>query len=234
MQISGINTLTLIDFPGKTACVVFTPGCNFRCGFCHNAEYVLPEKIAEIQDTFIPEEALFNFLKTRKGLIEGVVITGGEPTLQTDLIDFIRQIKQKNLFVKLDTNGTNPKILEQLFQENLIDFVAMDLKTTFEKYAELVAMPINIEKIKKSLQLILNSKIDSEFRTTIFKEHHTSEVFSEMQKVLKGAQTFALQNFQNTSVLNPVYKDYTAFSEAELEEIAESFRKVIPKVLLRK
>ena len=230
MQIAGINTLTLIDFPNKTSCIVFTAGCNFRCGFCHNPHYVLPEKLKEYQDQIIPKEAFFNFLDTRKKLLDGVVISGGEPTLMSDLIPFIKQIRQKGFAVKLDTNGSNPEVIKQLIKKKLIDYFAMDIKTAPDKYAEIVNVPIEVETIKKSRDLIMQSGVDYEFRTTLIKEHHTQEVLQKMADFLKGAKKYTLQNFQKTEVLDPKYLNYSAFSEEELNKTAEFFRGYVGKV----
>lgn len=233
MQIVGINTLTLLDFPNHTAAIIFTGGCNFRCGFCHNPDYVLPEKLKLSQKDLVSEEAFFNFLETRKGLIDGVVISGGEPTLQPDLIDVVRKIKTKGFLVKLDTNGTNPEVLEKLIKADLLDFIAMDIKTTPEKYQEIVTVPVEIEKIIKSRDLIMQSGLDYEFRMTIFKEHHSREIFENVKEFIKGANVFALQNFQKESVLDLKYKDYSSFSGEELQEVKEIFVPAVKKVLVR-
>lgn len=232
MKIISINTLTLLDFPKKTACIIFTPGCNFRCGFCYNEDFVLPEKLEKYKDNMIPEEAFFNFLDTRKGLLDGVVISGGEPTLMPDLIPFIKKIRKKGFLVKLDTNGTNPKILEKIIQEKLVEYIAMDIKTAPENYAEVTGVPVNISKIEKSRDMIMQSEIDYEFRTTVIKEIHTKEVLKQMATFIKGAKKFCLQNFEKKHVLDPKFLDYSSFRKDELEEVAEIFRESIGEVVV--
>ncbi|PIR76985.1 MAG: anaerobic ribonucleoside-triphosphate reductase activating protein, partial [Candidatus Magasanikbacteria bacterium CG10_big_fil_rev_8_21_14_0_10_38_6] len=138
MVISGVQPFTLLDFPEKTACIIFTAGCNFRCGYCHNPEFVLPEKIQQIKTSFIDEETIYSFLQKRKGLLDGVVISGGEPTMMGDLPAFIRNIKELGFLVKLDTNGNRPLVLQHLLDEGLLDYVAMDVKTSLVNYADLV------------------------------------------------------------------------------------------------
>jgi pyruvate formate lyase activating enzyme len=172
MQIAGIQKTTLLDYPGKVATTIFTAGCNFRCGFCHNAEQVLPELIVKESSHFIPEEAFFNFLDQRKSILDAVVICGGEPTLQPDLKNFIQKIKNLGFLVKLDTNGHAVDIVRDLIDEKLIDYVAMDIKTSPSKYAELVGVDLG-EKYFAShnamLDLLKNSGIEYEFRTTVIK-----------------------------------------------------------------
>lgn len=233
MQISGINTLTLIDFPKKTSCIVFTPGCNFRCGFCHNADYVLPEKIKELCSDFIHPEVFFNFLETRKGLLDGVVISGGEPTLQTELIPFIRKIRASGFLVKLDTNGTFPELIEKIIEEKLVDYFAMDIKSSPNQYQQITGVNVDLAKIQKSRDLIMQSGQNYEFRTTLIKELHTSSVLEDMADFIKGAEVFALQNFEKKHVLDQNYLQYSAFQQSELEEIAKFFLNVAKTVLIR-
>lgn len=182
MLISGIQKFTAIDYPEKIAAIIFTPGCNFRCGFCYNQEFVLPEEIAKIKDNFIPEKAVLNFLKTRVGKIDGVVLSGGEPTLQKDLENFIDKVKELGFLVKLDTNGTDPKILKKLVESKKIDFIAMDIKTSFDNYKSLVGENINLDDIKESMEFLKTNVIPYEFRTTVVGGMHTPEIFEEMGK----------------------------------------------------
>ena len=176
--ISGFQKLTLVDYPGYTACLIFTQGCNFRCPFCHNSDLVIGGNNANIID----EQVIFDYLDKRKGLIDGVCISGGEPLLQKDLELFIRKIKEKGYKVKLDTNGSKPKLLKNLIDNNLLDYVAMDVKNTSNKYALTTGVKTNIEDIKESIDILKNSKIDYEFRTTIVKELHTIEDIKEILK----------------------------------------------------
>ena len=154
MHIAGLQKSSLIDYPEKIACIVFTQSCNFRCGYCHNPE------LFEQRKPLISTEAFFEFLKTRQNKLDGVVITGGEPTLQKDLNEFISEIKNLGFLVKLDSNGTNPNIIENLINKNLIDYVAMDIKAPLNKYEQITNTKVNTENIKKSINLILNSNID--------------------------------------------------------------------------
>lgn len=234
MLISGIQKFTLIDFPGKTACVVFTPGCNFRCGFCHNAEFVLPEKIKQIEKSFISEEVFFNFIKKRKNLLDGVVITGGEPTIMPDLVDFIEKIKQFNLLVKLDTNGSNAGILKELINKNLLDYIAMDIKTSLENYPKLVGAGVKMEDVEENIKFIIQSKVPYEFRSTILKEIHPPEVLEKMAELVKGANKLFLQTFRPQNTLDPIFGKYNSFSKKEMKRIAEEvFSPYVKKVETR-
>ncbi|MCK4635726.1 MAG: anaerobic ribonucleoside-triphosphate reductase activating protein [Candidatus Moranbacteria bacterium] len=233
MLISGIQKFTLLDYPEKIATIIFTAGCNFRCGFCYNREFVLPEEIEKIKDSFIFEDTVLNFLKTRVGKIDGVVISGGEPTLQKDLEDFIDKVKELGFLVKLDTNGTNPKILKKLVENKKIDFVAMDIKTDFNNYKNLVGQNINLDDIKESLEFLKKDVIPYEFRTTVVQGIHTPEVFEEMGKMLKGARKIYLQNFRSQTTLDSKFTSKKSLSKEELEKAVEILSKYIHKVLVR-
>ena len=220
MNIAGVQKFTLLDFPSKVACIVFTPGCNFRCPYCYNSDFVIPEKIEEIKDIFIPENIFFNFLKTRNGFLDGVVISGGEPTLQVDLIDFINKIKELGYKVKIDTNGTNPKIILELIEEKIIDYVAMDVKAPIEKYQSITNVLVNIDNILESINIIKDSNIEYEFRTTIIKEQLSQEDLEHIAKMIEGSKKYYLQKFRNNSViLDPSFKDMNSYSDKELEDI---------------
>lgn len=195
MKIAGLQKLSLIDYPGKISSVIFTQGCNFRCGYCHNPQLVLPE----LFQATIPKEKIFDFLKTRIGKIEGVVITGGEPTIHTDLIDFIKEIKTLGFLVKLDTNGSNPKMLKEIIDKNLIDFIAMDVKTTFDKYDDLCGVKINTGNILESIELIKNFVTGKQFRITLLKGVHNFSEVSELERSL-GIQ-LSLQSFKYSPLL---------------------------------
>ncbi len=162
LKIGGLIKTSVIDYPGKVSAVIFTQGCNFRCPFCHNPELVLPEKFSPC----IREEEILDFLKKRCGKLEAVVVTGGEPTVQKELIPFLRQIRELGYFIKLDTNGSNPDLLEESIYRGFVDFIAMDVKAPFEKYNVLAGVKVDIEKIKTSIDIIKKSGIDYEFRTT--------------------------------------------------------------------
>jgi len=234
MQISAINKLTLLDFPGKTSAIIFTAGCNMRCGYCHNSQFVLPEKIDEIKWDFIPFEIVLNFLKTRIWLLDWVVISGGEPTLQLDLIEKIKEIKNLWFKIKLDTNWTNPVILKKLLDKNLLDYVAMDIKANPKNYEELTWVKINFENIKKSIFLLKNSKINYEFRSTILPKFHSIEDLFEMWNLIKWAKKWALQNFRNTSVLDKKFSNFYWFEEKEFKKLKEKLSSFVESFELRK
>jgi pyruvate formate lyase activating enzyme len=233
MLLSGIQPFTVLDYPGKVSCIVFTPGCNFRCGYCHNPEFVLPEKVAALRPSFITEEAFFNFLDQRNTLLDGVVVSGGEPTLMPDLEQFIEKIKKRGYLVKLDSNGNRPAVLRRLLQKNLLDYIAMDVKTSLPRYQSLVGPWAAEGQIAESIKLIQESGIDYEFRTTLVKEVHTPDVINEMCRLLKGAKKLYLQSFRPEITLNPIFNNYSPFSEKETEAIAEQFRNHITEVLIR-
>lgn len=232
MLIGGIQTLTLLDYPGKVACLVFTAGCNMRCGYCHNYEFVLPEKIKELQNDFIPEEKVFSFLETREGFLDGVAITGGEPTVHPDLPDFIRQIKKMGFLVKLDTNGTNPDMLKKLYDENLLDYVAMDIKASREKYDVITGAKLNFSDIERSKKLIQASGKDYEFRTTVVQGFHDEEEIDRIASFCEGARQYTLQNFRSVKVLDSAYKRRHGFSDAELQKLKKIAQKHVKKVLV--
>lgn len=233
MLISGIQKFTAIDFPGKIATIIFTPGCNFRCGFCYNREFVLLEEIAKMKDDFIPEKAVLNFLKTRVNKIDGVVISGGEPTLQKDLEEFIDQVKELGFLVKLDTNGTDHKTLKKLVNEKKIDNVAMDIKTSFDNYKNLVGQNINLDDIKESLNFLKTNIIPYEFRTTVVGGVHTPKVFKKMGKMLKGAKKLYLQNFRSQTTLDPEFASKKPLTRNELNEAIEILSGYIDEVRIR-
>ena len=163
MKIGGLIKTSLIDYPNKVSAVIFTQGCNFRCPYCHNPELVLPEQYSQL----ISEEFVFDFLKKRKDVLDGVVITGGEPTLQSDLVAFIRKVKALGFSIKLDTNGSSPDVISSLLKDDLIDFIAMDIKTLLDKYNEVAGINCDMSEIKRSIDIIKASNIDYEFRTTL-------------------------------------------------------------------
>ncbi len=181
-MIAGLQKMTLLDFPGKVACTVFLQGCNFRCPFCHNSD-LLPYE----GEGFMTQEAFLKFLRGRKGLLDGVAITGGEPTCQQGLPELIKEIKALGFLVKLDTNGMNPEMLAQLIDQGLVDYVAMDVKNSPSRYAETVGLPrLNLEKIEKSLRLLISGTVDYELRTTLVQQFHTAQDIEEMGRWIAG------------------------------------------------
>ena len=199
MKIGGFQKLSLIDYPGKVSCILFTMGCNFRCPYCYVPQLVLPEKMKKMRE--IPIAEIFSFLEKNKGLNEAVVITGGEPTLHPDFPEFIRRVKAMGYSIALETNGTNFVMLKNLIEEKLVDYVEMDIKNRldFEKYNLIVGGLLTeemFENVKKSIKLLLEGKIAYEFRTTVVKELHTVEDIVEIAKAIKGAEVYYLQNFR--------------------------------------
>lgn len=198
MIIHGFQKMTLLDYPGRVACTIFTAACNLRCPFCHNAGLVT--KIENTQR--IDESEVLAYLQKRKGILDGVCITGGEPTLQKDLADFIRKIRALGYAVKLDTNGTNPAVLQALLDEGLLDYVAMDIKNIPEKYEATVGVPsFDVTPIQQSIDLLLAGRVDYEFRTTVVAEYHTPEDIGEIARWLAGAPRYFLQPFVDSGNL---------------------------------
>lgn len=226
MLISWIKKTTLLDFPGKVACIIFTTGCNLRCQYCHNSDFVLPEKIKEIKD-FIPEEIFFNFLKTKFWLLDGVVICGWEPTVQKDLVDFCKKIKDMWFLVKLDTNGQNPEVLKELLKKNLLDYIAMDIKWDYDNIEDLLWVKYDKEKYFESIEIIKNSGIDGEFRTTLIKHYHSLEDFENIVKQITGAKKYFLQNYiwGNTLKQDFVGESFTSKELVEFKETATRYVK---------
>ncbi len=236
MQISGVQKTTTIDYPGKVACVVFTMWCNFRCPFCHNPESVLPEQMEKIKNDLIPDEAFFNFLDTRKWKLDGVSICGWEPTLQVDLYDFAKKVKDMWFLVKLDTNGRDVQIVEKMINDGILDYVAVDLKHSMDKYSiatgtdETQDFFNNYEKLR---QLLLNWDIDYEYRTTVIKWMHTLEDIKSMAQHIKWAQNYYIQNFVNWNTLDPNCR-WSSFDELELEEMKKMAEEFVEKCGVRR
>ena len=229
MRIGGFQKLSLVDYLGKLCAIIWTIGCNFRCKFCYDPELVLPEKMREIKE--VPRDYIFSYLKKRRNFLDAVEITGGEPTLHEDLPGYIEEIKEIGYLVKLDTSGTNPLMLRYLMNSGLIDYVAMDIKTrlVFERYNEIVGDVLTremFENVKSSIKILLNSKIDYEFRTTLVKDFHSKEDIIEVCKSVGGAKAYYLQNlrivdeFVGGGGLAP-------FDEEEIEEIVSEGRKLV-------
>ncbi|MDD5213550.1 MAG: anaerobic ribonucleoside-triphosphate reductase activating protein [Candidatus Gracilibacteria bacterium] len=231
MLISGIQKTTLLDYPSKVSCIIFTAGCNLRCSYCHNSEFVLPEKIAKIKD-FIPELIFLNFLKTKIGILDGVVICGGEPTIQKDLVEFCKKIKDMGFLVKLDTNGQNPDILAELLTYNLVDYIAMDIKGDYENLENLLGIKYNKIDYLKSIEIIKTSGINYEFRTTIVKNYHTLENFEKVVKQIFPCKKYFLQNYRGGNTLNPNFNG-ESFNSTELLEFREIGVKYIENCEIR-
>ena len=209
--IDGFDKLTLLNYPDKVACTIFTKGCNFKCPFCHNSSLISLDKE---NDKY---KEVISYLNKRKGIIDGVCITGGEPLIHKSTKELIKEIKSMGFLVKLDTNGSNPVMLKELIDEKLIDYVAMDIKNTFDKYEMTIGCKTNIDNIKKSIDIIESSNIDYEFRTTIVKELHTLDDIKGIINMIDKKSKYYIQNFRNSDgVLN---KKLNGFTIEELENL---------------
>lgn len=223
--------MTLIDYPDHIAATVFTVGCNFRCPFCHNPELV---SSIEYQVSTILERDFFDFLESRQGKLEGVCVTGGEPTIQPDIVEFIGKIKELGYKVKLDTNGARPDILRLLYAKKLLDFVAMDIKSDLENYNRTTNSKVDLERIKLSVDLIRNSGVDYEFRTTAVPGLHKEEDFVKIGKWLEGSKKYVLQKYEDKGkILDPELKKKTKEKRLDLGKIADKMRKYFGKVEVR-
>ena len=229
MRIGGFQKFSLIDYPGKICAIVFTQGCNFRCPYCHNPELVKPSLFGKT----IIEEEIFSFLEKRKGKLDAVEITGGEPTLQKDLVDFIRRIKEMGYLVKLDTNGSNPEMLEIIINHGLVDYIAMDIKAPLEKYKEVTHSVISPEKIKRSIRIIMNSNIKYEFRTTVVKSQLSEEDIISIGKLIEGAELYILQKFIPSKTLDPNFLNEKTYSDGELGSLKRKLEKFVCRCLTR-
>ena len=224
MRIAGLQKLTLLDFPGKVACTVFTAGCNFRCPFCQNASLVLPERFGQP----ISEEELLSFLRKRQGILDGVAITGGEPMLHADLPDLLRRIRELGFRVKLDTNGSFPDRLSAVIEEGLVDYVAMDIKNAPELYAQTTGLrALDLSAIDRSRMLLMEGKADYEFRTTVVKGLHTEESLLETARWIEGAKAWYLQQYRSSGeILSASGLD--AFDENDMRAFAAAAQAYVP------
>ena len=218
MQICGLQKLTVIDFPGRLAATVFLCGCNLRCPWCYSRELVLPEEIE--RQPKITEKDFFEFLTERKGMLEGVVICGGEPTINKELSDFIKKIKKLGYLVKLDTNGSNPQALKKLLDEKLIDYVALDIKLPKEKYQKVLG--IDVKDIDESIKTLKDSNIDFEFRTTVVPTVHTKEDIIKIAQWLSPAKKYYLQNFRPEKTVDPKFEKIKPYPDKYLLEIQKA------------
>lgn len=228
MKIQGLQKLTLLDYPGKTACTIFLGGCNFRCPFCHNSALVT--RVEENED--FEEEEILHFLKKRKGILDGVCISGGEPLIHSDLDEFLKKVRDLGYMIKLDTNGSFPERLERFVEEKLIDQVAMDLKNSKEKYAETVGVPcFDIRPIEESVEFLLEGHVPYAFRTTVVREMHQKSDFENMGEWIRGAEKYYLQQFVNSS--DVLRKGLRAYDEKVLYQALEIMKGYVKDAELR-
>lgn len=234
MQIAGLQKTTLVDYPGIVAATIFTRGCNFRCAFCHNPGLVLPERF----DPLMEVEEIFRFLESRRGKIDGVCITGGEPTLHADLPEFVARLKTMGFNVKLDTNGSNPERLRVLTDRHLLDYIAMDIKGPLDRYREMsnslggeAIVATLSERIQESIHLILASGIESEFRTTVVKPLLSVDDMHAIARMIAGAKRYAIQNYRSSEEVRAA--SLQPFTEDELEQMKIIMKEKVVEVIIR-
>lgn len=228
MQIAGLQNLSLVDFPGYLSSVVFTKGCNFKCGYCHN-----PDLISKSSPYNITEEEVFSFLTHRKNMIEGVVVSGGEPSLETDLKEFFVKLKENGFKTKLDTNGSNPNILEELLREKLLDYVAIDIKTSFDKYRLVTDIEDIKIKIQRSISLVTLSTVQYEFRITCAPGIVEETDIEEIGETLKGVHRCVLQQFRAINTYDKKFEDVIPYSKDKIFKFKEILEKNITHVEIR-
>ena len=230
MRVSGLQKLTLLDYPGHVACTVFTAGCNFRCPFCHNAPLVLPERMQGDEDG---SETVLAFLKKRQGLLDGVAVTGGEPLLHKDMGDFLRRIKDLGYAVKLDTNGSFPQRLRELVEEGLVDRVAVDIKNAPALYGKTIGVPgFDLSPVEETKNYLLSGVVEYEFRTTVVKGLHTRESLVEAAKWIAGAREYYLQQFKDSGDVIAI-EGLSAFTGEEMHALADAVWPYVPSVQVR-
>jgi pyruvate formate lyase activating enzyme len=229
MIIAGLQKTTLIDYPGKMAAIIFTRGCNFRCHYCHNPGLVDPEKYYPE----IPEKEILDFLEKRRSVLDGVVITGGEPLIYQDIGKFLKKIKDLGYAVKLDTNGTNPELLQKLIKADLVDYIAMDIKHHLDRYGEVIDSRHDLANIEKSVKMIMNSGLDYEFRTTVLPKFFQLEDFHKVGDLIKGAKKYYLQQFRPIMTLNVEFYKEPTFAAIELEAFKKILEAYVDKCEIR-
>ncbi|MBN2197998.1 anaerobic ribonucleoside-triphosphate reductase activating protein [Candidatus Wolfebacteria bacterium] len=221
MKIGGFQKTSLTDYPGKVAAIIFTQGCNFRCGYCHNPELVSPDLFTES----ISEKEILSFFEKRRGQLDAMVVTGGEPLIQDSLEDFLKKIKKMGYLIKLDTNGSFPEELKKIIEKKLVDYLAMDIKAPLDKYKEVSNSNIDIKKIKQSIDLIMNFGLNYEFRTTVVKSQLKKEDLFEIAKLIKPKTLYILQKFIPSKTLNPNFLNEVSYSDEEFKEIIDEIKK---------
>ena len=228
MIINGFQKLTLLDYPGKVACTIFTTGCNLRCPFCHNASLVTH---IDSENTFSTDEVL-DYLKKRQGILEGVCISGGEPLMQTEIEDFIKEVKALGYSIKLDTNGFYPDKLISLVEKGLIDYVAVDIKNSYSKYAKTTGIEnLDLSPLKRTVEFLLSGKVDYEFRTTIVEGLHTEADILDIGKTIKGAPRYFLQNFVDSGDL--IGEGLCAISLENMKKMQKIAAQFVPNAEIR-
>jgi pyruvate formate lyase activating enzyme len=229
MKIGALQKVSLIDYPGEICAIVFTQGCNFSCPYCHNPELVNPEMYGEC----LLEEEIFSFLAKRKGKIDAVTITGGEPTIQNDLIDFVKRVRKTGYSIKIDTNGSQPEVIEKLISMKLLDYIAMDIKSPAGKFKNLTKSDISYHKITQTIELIMKSGIPYEFRTTVLKRLLDENDIVNIAHSIRTARLYILQQFVPSKVLDRGLMHYESYSREELESLRKKITKSVSNILIR-
>jgi pyruvate formate lyase activating enzyme len=220
MRIGGFLKSSLIEYPGMVSAVIFTQGCNFRCPYCHNPELVEKERFGRP----LPEAEILAFLEKRRGLLDAVVISGGEPTLQEDLSSFMQRIRNLGYLIKLDTNGTNPEIISELIRKGLVDYIAMDIKAPLEQYSEASGVSCDRDRLKASLAILSTAGIEVEFRTTVVENLHSEEDIIKISELIPAGRKFCLQKFCPNETLDTTYKEKKTLSELSFDWLQERFK----------
>lgn len=229
MKIGGFQKVSLSEFPGRIAAIVFTQGCNFRCPYCHNPELVDPDRFGEP----IPVDEILAFLQKRRGRLDGVSITGGEPLLQEDLPGFLLTIKEMGFEVKLDTNGSRPDFLRRIIIDNLIDYIAMDIKSPLDRYQEITLTDADPDKIRRSIAIIMESKVDYEFRTTVAPPLIQGSDIVAIARMITGSRRYALHRFQQSNILNTNFRFTVDFDQAQWTQLQQEVEKYVTEVIIR-
>jgi pyruvate formate lyase activating enzyme len=229
MKIGGLQKVSLIEYPGKISAIVFTQGCNFRCPYCYNPELVEPGLYKDC----LPEDEIFSFLKKRKGKLDAVTITGGEPTIQHDLMEFMWYVKKMGYYIKMDTNGSQPAVIEKLMSRKLLDYIAMDVKGPLAKYRIVTGSNVHEDEIKQSMELIMKSGLPYEFRTTVLKQMLQEDDILEIGKLIKNAGLYILQQFIPARTLDKEFQNYKEYSQEEMKCLRGKLMKDLPVVLVR-
>lgn len=229
MKIGGLQKVSLIDYPGLISAIIFLQGCNFKCSYCHNPELVDPQ----LFQPCIKENEVLDFLDTRKGKLDAVTITGGEPTIQDDLAPFIKKIKKMGFAVKLDTNGSQPQVIKNILAEKLLDFIAMDIKAPLEKYKDIVKTQVNKDSIKESIQLILKAKIPHEFRTTVAASQLEEKDILLIGKMIAGAKHYVLQKIVPVKTLDKKFLKEKSHPDEKFQKIRKHLENEIRSVTIR-
>lgn len=232
MIISGLEKFTVLDYPGKTSAVVFTYGCNFRCPYCHNPELVVKPLDRRLVQT---EREVLDFLKTRVGKLDAVVITGGEPLLYNDIIDFIVHIRELGFLVKVDTNGSDPDLIKKIIDHGIVDYWAMDIKYGLERYSEGLngGVPVQERELRRSIFLVMGSSVEYEFRTTVVKGLHNTQEMKKIGELIKGAEKYYIQNFRPGKTIDKTLNNNNSFSDKELDELKGAVEPFVQKVEIR-